>query len=182
MKKGNDAHGRPLLYPKAYGVLKAFVFLFGLVMLGDILLLGLNGHGADGSVLRSVGSAVSLGNAIDDSGDILRIDPEGVMSHFDESAPPSFRLEVMDKQSDWCSADDQGVIAGFAVEGDSETAMDTVRSSLEENGWKSVQSGQAAMATFAKSSGEFRWAIVSISSFDEEVSVTINARRGNGKS
>ena len=100
------------------------------------------------------------------------------MSRFSEDAPSSFKTEVMDERADWCSADDQGVIAGFVVAGDKEATAKQVGSALEGRGWRSVPSGQASVATFVKSSGEFRWVMVSLSFFGEETSVMVNARRG----
>lgn len=178
MRGRGESHGGGFLYPKAFSALKVLAVGVGLLFLGNTLFLGLNIVESSAAERCSPSSEGSLAEILYSSDGSVRIDSERVMSRFSEDAPSSFKAEVMDERADWCSADDQGVIAGFVVAGDKEATAKQVGSALEGRGWRSVPSGQASVATFVKSSGEFRWATVSLSFFGEETSVMVNARRG----
>ena len=168
-----------LLYPKVYSALRVFAVGACLVALGNVLYFGANAVGNVGVELRTFGSGVSLTDVFSKQDEIVGINSERVMAHFAEEPPSSFETEVIDERGDWYSVDEQGVIMGFAYVGDEEKAMKRIDSALEGNGWKSVPSGQASVATFVKDSGEYRWAVVSLSFFGGEASVTINARRNH---
>lgn len=179
MSEENRSFGMGLLYPKVYSALRVFAVGACLAVLGNVLYFGANAVGNVGIGLRTPVSGVSLTDVFSKQDEIVDIDSERVMAHFAEAAPSSFETEVIDEQGDWCFVDEQGVIMGFANVGDEEKVMRRIDSALEENGWKSVPSGRASVATFVKGSGEYRWAVVSLSFFGEEASVTINARRNH---
>ncbi len=168
---------RRALYPRAWLV----VALFALVALGLLLWPAgrqVGSAGAEGASAAVVQESLAIGgNGVDGLAEALS---RQSLSAYESDPPEAARNELPLSADALCSADSDGVIVGFTLEGTLDSSSDRVREEMEKRGWTYVSSGNQAAATFAKDVGVYRWAAATCTEVNGGVSVVINARGSNG--
>lgn len=88
--------------------------------------------------------------------------------------PASFEQEVISlaDKSEVSSNAHVGMV-GFTLHTSADQALKTLRSTLEDRGWRESGSGSDTCATFLKTSGEYRWLYVSCISVASHTSVVL---------
>ncbi len=175
-RKGLGKNMRRALYPRAWPV----VALFALVALGLLLWPGEGRVDSvrveEASADVGWGSLTIGGNGVDG----LAVALSGkALSGYESDPPVAARNELPLLADALCSADSDGVIVGFTLDGTLDSSSDRVREEMEKRGWTYVSSGNQTAATFAKDVGIYRWAAATCTEVNSGVSVVINARGSN---
>lgn len=95
---------------------------------------------------------------------------------YGHALPEGFASEVLALEGVDVTVSDQGPVVGYRAEGDPETSMAKVRDELAGKGWIAVESGTAALQTFVKESGRYRWASVSCTHVGGATSVVVTVK------
>lgn len=90
------------------------------------------------------------------------------------SRPDAFADEVvsLEGRSDG-RIDEQARTIGWSCEGEVSEVFSSTATELKQKGWKQMESGQAACASFTKGSGCYRWAFVACAQVGSSVSVVV---------
>lgn len=96
---------------------------------------------------------------------------------YSSEVPADFRSELLNRSDAVCSEQGNALSVGFSATGSAEEVQSALAEELALRGWTEVGSGQAAVSTFVKSGGSYRWAAVTCTEVGDSVSVVVSARR-----